>query len=147
MTSDSNLDVDALLRQSNSPDLRTRLSSIRPMAVFAATSQQVFDRLVAALDDEDTAVGQAAAIALIDAAGDRGLAAVCEGVQTLDDQVGYWLLAALRRFWWMGSPTIAATERLATHGQSASVREGAEGALSYLTPYPVDLHQDRWRGL
>lgn len=142
------MDTAGLLVLAQSSEWSDRRSAVKALTAAAGSDADVVHCLVDALDDENTAVGEAAAVALILGAGEKGLEAVLIGISALDDQVGSWLIAGLENLWIEGSWVPDATRRFLETSDDAALRDGAEQVIDYLhEPFPVELDRGPWYGI
>ncbi len=138
------MDADVMLGLIDSPDFRDRVTGVKMLSQHT-DQEEVFARLVACLADANTAVGQAAAVALVLGAGEKGLTAVLAGVDNGDEQIAFWLINGLENLWLEGSDVVLNTRRLAADSDDESVRRGAERVTAYLQhPFPVQWDRGPW---
>jgi hypothetical protein len=129
-TSDEGRLADAL-QQSRSAEFGIRIDAafqLRPWVQRPET----FQRLVAMLDDEDTAVTEAAVDVLANGEHPDGLAAVINAMVVLHPSNGDHIQDKLINLWFEGLPLPERLDKLVTSHSDGAVHDGAVGLLEQL---------------
>lgn len=124
-------DAVTAMERSHDPSWEVRRAGASALGALLPDAD-AFARLVALLDDDDTGVGEQAALELVQHGGRRGLAAVARAYATLDDDIGYFLSGALGRLWHDDGYPLPTELRALGADPDPDVVRGAQELAEYL---------------